>query len=75
MRFVGHGRIIAGQPAKSPFVQMTSGRRIRVRFDRPFPYELDGGDRKPVRKLKIKVHPAAIRVCVPPSGSGPGTSG
>jgi len=68
-------RIITGQAAKSPFVRMTRGRRIRVRFDRPFPYELDGGDRDPVRKLRIKVHPAAIRVCVPPSVPGPEPSG
>jgi diacylglycerol kinase (ATP) len=69
------GRIITGKPAKSKFVRITSGRRIRIRFDRPFPYELDGGDRKPVRKLKIKVHPASITVCVPPSGAGPRPSG
>jgi diacylglycerol kinase (ATP) len=65
------GRIITGQPAKSKFVRITSGQRIKIRFDRPFPYELDGGDRKPVRKLKIKVQPASITVCVPPSGAGP----
>ena len=63
-------RIATGQPARSPFVRMTRGRQIRVRFDRPFPYELDGGDRDPVRKLRIRVHPASIRVCVPPSAPG-----
>ena len=69
------GRIVAGRPAKSKFVRITSGKRIRIRFDRPFPYELDGGDRKPVRKLKIKVHPASITVCVPPSVPAPQSSG
>ena len=64
------GRIVAGQPAKSKFVRTTRGKKIRIRFDRPFPYELDGGDRKAVRKLKIKVHPASVRVCVPPSSPG-----
>jgi hypothetical protein len=69
------GRIVAGQPAKSKFVRITSGKRIKIRFDRPFPYELDGGDRKPVRKLKIRVHPASITVCVPPSVPAPQSSG
>ena len=62
-------RIAAGRPDRSPFVRMTCGRRIRVRFSRPFPYELDGGDRDPVRKLRIKVHPASVRVCVPPAAA------
>jgi diacylglycerol kinase (ATP) len=65
-------RIIAGQPDKSPFVQVTSGKRIRVRFDRPFPYELDGGTRGTASKLRIKVHPASLRVRVPASPARPG---
>ena len=62
-------RIVAGQPDRSPFVRMTRGRCIQVRFSRPFPVELDGGDRDPVRKLRIRVHPASVQVCVPP-GAG-----
>jgi diacylglycerol kinase family enzyme len=58
-------RIIADQPGKSPFVQITSGQKIRIRFDRPFPYELDGGARGTAAKLKVKVHPASLRICVP----------
>jgi diacylglycerol kinase family enzyme len=38
---------------------------MRVDFDRPTPYELDGGVRKPTKKLRIKVRPASITVCVP----------
>ena len=60
-------RIVAGQPGRSPFVQVTSGKKIRVRFDRPFPYELDGGARGTASKLRVKVHPASLRVCVPAS--------
>jgi hypothetical protein len=29
------------------------------------PYQLDGGDRKASKKLKVKVKPSAITVCVP----------
>ena len=68
-------RIAAGQPDRSPFVRMTCGRRIKVRFSRPFPYELDGGDRDPVRKLRIKAHPASVQVCVPPGAAASRTGG
>lgn len=50
---------------KSPFVQTTKAKKIRIRLDRKLPYELDGGDQHPVRELKIRVEPAAVTVCVP----------
>ena len=59
------GRVALGDAEKSPFVQVTRGRRFRIRFDRRFPYELDGGARPAVRKLRIKVHPSSVRICVP----------
>jgi diacylglycerol kinase family enzyme len=59
------GRVALGKAEKSPFVQVTSGKKFRLRFDRPFPYELDGGARPAVKKVRIKVHPASITVCVP----------
>jgi hypothetical protein len=36
-----------------------------VRLDRPVPYELDGGDRKPTTRLKARIKPGAITICVP----------
>jgi diacylglycerol kinase family enzyme len=62
-------RIITRHPNRSPFVRITSGRRFKVRFPRAVPYELDGGARKPTRRLRIKVEPAAIHVCVPRSSA------
>ena len=59
------GRVALGSAERSPFVQVARGRRFRIRFDRRFPYELDGGARPAVRKLRIKVHPSSIKVCVP----------
>ena len=64
------GRIAAGRPRKSPFVRTTRGRRITARFDRPFPYELDGGARRAVSKLRIKVRPGSVRICVPAGAGG-----
>jgi diacylglycerol kinase (ATP) len=68
------GRVAVGSPGKSPFVLSTSGRRIRVRFSRPFRYEVDGGDRNETRKLGIKVRPGSVRICVPPANEAAGIS-
>ncbi len=54
-----------GSAHTSPFVRTTTARKIDVRLHRKAPYELDGGDRSPAKRLKIRVKPAAITVCVP----------
>lgn len=59
-------RVAVGKAEKSPFVEVTRGKRMKLVFDRRFAYELDGGDRRPAKKLRIKVHPASITICVPP---------
>jgi diacylglycerol kinase (ATP) len=59
------GRVVLGEAERSPFVHVTRGRHFRVRFDRQLPYELDGGARPAARKLRIKVHPSSVRICVP----------
>jgi diacylglycerol kinase (ATP) len=46
-------------------VQTTTGRSIDVRLNHRLPYELDGGDRKATKKLKIKVKPEAVTIAVP----------
>ena len=66
-------RVAAGQTERSPFVQMATGRRFRIRFDSPLPYELDGGDRDEVERLKVKVEPAAVTVRVHPATMQEGT--
>ena len=60
------GRVALGHPERSPFAQVTRARKISVRFDRKVRFELDGGARPARRKLRIKVRPASITVCVPP---------
>jgi len=59
------GSVALGRAERSPFVQVTRGKKFRIRFDRKLPYEVDGGARKPVRDLRIKVHPGSSAVCVP----------
>jgi YegS/Rv2252/BmrU family lipid kinase len=58
-------RTAVGSADRSKFVRTTKARKIRVRLDRKLPYELDGGDKKPKKQLKIDVQPAAVSICVP----------
>jgi diacylglycerol kinase (ATP) len=59
------GRSVVSEPASSPFVQVTSGRSFDVRLKAKRPYELDGGEREPTKRLRVSVEPAAVTVCVP----------
>ena len=58
-------RTAVGSASSSPFVQATKAERVDVEFDRKILYELDGGDRKEVKRLKVKVKPDALTVMVP----------
>lgn len=54
------GGIVAG---KEPDTLMrASGSSMRVVFDRPVPYEVDGDERPPSTRLDIEVSPAALMV-------------
>jgi diacylglycerol kinase (ATP) len=68
------GRLALGRAGQSPFVRLTRGREFRIRLSQPLPYELDGGARPPVTELTVRVHPAAVTICVP-GGSGPAGAG
>ena len=58
-------RTAAGRADKSPFVHIARGQEFDVKLRRAVPYELDGGDRPPTKRLRISVHPNAVTVCVP----------
>lgn len=59
------GRMAVGRSDDSPFVRMTRARSIDVKLRAPMVYELDGGAREAVRRLKVRVAPNAVDVCVP----------
>jgi YegS/Rv2252/BmrU family lipid kinase len=63
------GRSVVGDVTASPFVRSTKGEAFDVRLKSALPYEVDGGDRPPTKKLKIKAKPGAITVCVPEAES------
>ena len=58
-------RTAVGTTDKSPFVQVTKAKKVRIELDRKVAYELDGGDREPAKVFKVKVEPDAITVRVP----------
>ena len=59
------GRMAVGRSEKSPFVRITRARKVRITLASPTMYELDGGARDLVTKVKAKVVPGALTVCVP----------
>jgi diacylglycerol kinase family enzyme len=58
-------RVAIGRSERSPFVVTARGTSMKVTFETATPYELDGGTRKAVTKLRIKIHPRSVTVCVP----------
>ena len=58
-------RTAVGHAERSPLVQATSAKKIKVKLNRKVLYELDGGDRKEVKSFRIRVQPAAITICLP----------
>jgi diacylglycerol kinase (ATP) len=58
-------RAVVGTASKSSHAHTTTARSVRIRLNKKIRYEIDGGDRPKVRKLRIDVEPAAIEICVP----------
>ncbi|HEX5587364.1 MAG TPA: diacylglycerol kinase family protein [Acidimicrobiia bacterium] len=58
-------RTATGKADQSPFVDVTVARKVRIDLDREMPVELDGGDRPPRRRVKLRVDPHSVTVCVP----------
>jgi diacylglycerol kinase (ATP) len=61
------GWLAVGRSERSSFVDVVRGRVVDVTFAEPVMYELDGGARGYSERLKARVVPHAITVCVPES--------
>jgi diacylglycerol kinase (ATP) len=57
--------IVDGGLDLSPLVKATRAKKIAIRLRRKRPYELDGGERSPAKRLAVHVEAAAITLCVP----------
>ncbi len=62
-RLLGH--VSTGTARRSPFIRTTRAKRITIKLSAPLAYELDGGARPKTKRIKARVVPAAITVCVP----------
>lgn len=58
-------RTLFGKPGLSPFLELTAGRKITVKLDRPMPYEVDGSVRDAAATFEVSVARKALTVCVP----------
>lgn len=59
------GRLAFGRSDRSPFIRITRARKVVVRLGTPRAFELDGGARGATERLKARVVPGGLTVCVP----------
>jgi YegS/Rv2252/BmrU family lipid kinase len=59
------GRLAVGHPERSSFAEVTQGKKFKIQFDQKVRFELDGGARPASKKLRVKVHPHSVTICVP----------
>lgn len=59
------GRAVVGRTANAKHVEMTSARKIDIWLKSSRLYQVDGGDRTKTERLKVRVEPHALLVCVP----------
>lgn len=59
------GRMAVGRSDRSPFVRITRAKVADIQFGAPVVYELDGGARDTAKRLKVRVKPGALTLCVP----------
>jgi diacylglycerol kinase (ATP) len=62
-------RLATGHAERSKLVHTTRGQKVKVKLGRAMPYELDGGARPATQRLRAKIEPGAITVCVPEAKS------
>jgi diacylglycerol kinase (ATP) len=61
------GRMATAHADRSPLIRISRAKRVDVRLDQPMAYELDGGARGETARLKARVVPGAITICLPPA--------
>jgi diacylglycerol kinase (ATP) len=62
-------KTVRGHAQSSPFVHVTKGRSVKIKFNRKVLYEVDGGAREKKKTLRVEVEPGAVTVCVPESAA------
>jgi diacylglycerol kinase (ATP) len=57
--------VVTGRARLSPLVTTTTGSTATIRLDKKRAWEVDGSARPPKKRLSVRCHPAAIRICQP----------
>jgi diacylglycerol kinase (ATP) len=57
---------VARRAHKSALTEMITAERVKIRLDRTFPWEVDGGDRERTDRFDVRCLPGAVRICQPP---------
>jgi YegS/Rv2252/BmrU family lipid kinase len=60
-------RVARGHLDRSPFIEVTHGKKIDIEIGKKVRYELDGGVRPAEKRLEVRVKAGAITICVPVS--------
>jgi YegS/Rv2252/BmrU family lipid kinase len=58
-------RMASSRSDRSPLIRITRARKIKIQLSEPRRYELDGGARTRTTRIKARVLPGAITICVP----------
>jgi YegS/Rv2252/BmrU family lipid kinase len=67
-------RTAVGQAERSPLVQATSAKKIKVKLNRKVLYEVDGGARTKVKAYRLAIDPGAIAIRVPEATTNGGAT-
>ena len=57
-------RVAVGGADRAPAAKTTKASSVRIKMGQKVRYEVDGGERKKVTKLRVDVEPGAVVVCV-----------
>ena len=58
-------RSVTGRVDRSPFVDVATAEKIKIELKTKTPWQVDGGDKTPAKKFKIRCVPGAVRICQP----------
>jgi len=58
-------RGLTGRVDRSPFVVIATAQKIKIELKSKMVWQIDGGDKAPAKKFKIRCIPAAVRICQP----------
>ena len=56
---------LARRATESSLTETVTAKRVSIRLDRTFPWEVDGGDQARTKRFDVKCVPSAVRICQP----------